>query len=60
MPESSWEVSGEPAWAWGPPPAHAGLKNATEEHAWHRKLCHGQLTLKRAQKLELAYKRAHG
>jgi hypothetical protein len=27
---------------------------------WHRKVCSGTLTLRQAQKLELAYKRAHG
>ena len=30
------------------------------ENAWHKKVCDGTLTLRQAQKLELAYKRAHG
>jgi hypothetical protein len=30
------------------------------ENAWHRKVCNGTLTLRQAQKAELAYKRAHG
>jgi hypothetical protein len=35
-------------------------KSDPRENAWHKKVCNGTLTLKQAQKLELAYKRAHG
>lgn len=34
------------------PQAH---KSDPRENAWHKKLCNGTLTLKQAQKLELAY-----
>jgi hypothetical protein len=30
------------------------------ENVWHKKVCNGTLTLRQAQKLELAYKRAQG
>jgi hypothetical protein len=30
------------------------------ENVWHKKVCNGTLTLRQAQKLELAYKRKHG
>jgi hypothetical protein len=33
---------------------------ATDENPWHKKVCNGTLTLRQAQKLELAYKRKHG
>jgi hypothetical protein len=35
-------------------------KSDPRENAWHKKVCNGALTLRQAQKLELAYKRAHG
>jgi hypothetical protein len=43
-----------------PEPWSQAHKSDPKENAWHFKLCHGQLTLKQAQKAELAYKRAHG
>jgi hypothetical protein len=30
------------------------------EARWHRDVCAGRLTLRQAQRAELAYKRAHG
>jgi hypothetical protein len=41
------------------PKSQAG-RDDTLEAKWHRDLCDGTQTLKQAQKLELAYKRAHG
>ncbi len=39
------------------PQAH---KSDPKETAWKRKVCNGTLTLKQAQKAELAYKRKYG
>jgi hypothetical protein len=53
-----------------PPPGEVALPVETarartcaydrRENAWHKKVCNGTLTLKRARAQELAYKRAHG
>jgi hypothetical protein len=43
-----------------PEPWSQARKSDPRENAWHRMVCGGTLTLRQAQKLELAYKRAHG
>ena len=43
-----------------PEPWSQAHKSDPGENAWHKKVCNGTLTLKQGQKLELAYKRAHG
>lgn len=43
-----------------PEPWSQAHRSDPRENAWHRKLCDGTLTLRQAQKLELAYKRANG
>jgi hypothetical protein len=44
---------------WPEPKAQA-QRSDPRENAWHKKVCNGMLTLRRAQKLELAYKRKYG
>ena len=41
-------------------PLSQAKKSEPLENAWHKKLCNGTLTLKQAQRLELAYKRKDG
>jgi len=43
-----------------PEPWSQAHKSDPRENTSHKKVCNGTLTLKQAQKLELAYKRAHG
>jgi hypothetical protein len=43
-----------------PEPWSQAHKSDPKENAWHKKVCHGTLTLRQAQTLELGYKRAHG
>jgi hypothetical protein len=43
-----------------PEPWSQAHKSDPRENAWHKKVCSGTLTLRQAQKLELAYKRTHG
>jgi hypothetical protein len=43
-----------------PEPWSQAHKSDPRENAWHKKVCNGTLTLRQAQKLELAYKRTHG
>jgi hypothetical protein len=43
-----------------PEPRSQAKKSDPRENAWHRKVCAGTLTLRQAQKAELAYKRTHG
>jgi hypothetical protein len=38
----------------------AGSQRCPVENAWHKKVCNGMLTLRQAQRLELAYKRKNG
>jgi hypothetical protein len=43
-----------------PEPHSQSAKSDPRENVWHKQLCAGKLTLGQAQKIELAYKRAHG
>jgi hypothetical protein len=43
-----------------PEPRSQAHKSDPRENAWHKKVCNGTLTLRQAQKLELAYKRKFG
>jgi hypothetical protein len=43
-----------------PEPRSQAKKSDPRENAWHRKVCAGTLTLREAQKAELAYKSTHG
>ncbi len=58
----SLEVGGAPRskknlW---PEPHSESSKSDPMENVWHKEVCNGALTLRQAQKLELAHKRAHG
>jgi hypothetical protein len=58
----SLELGGAP-WSkknlW-PEPRSQAKKSDPLENVWHKQLCNGTLTLRQAQHVELAYKRAHG
>jgi hypothetical protein len=43
-----------------PEPHSQSAKSDPRENAWHRNVCNGTLTLRQAQKQELAYKRTYG
>jgi hypothetical protein len=43
-----------------PEPHSQSAKRDPKENSWRKKVCNGTLTLKQAQKLELAYKRKYG
>jgi hypothetical protein len=43
-----------------PEPHSQSAKSDPKENSWRKKVCDGTLTLKQAQKLELAYKRKYG
>ena len=43
-----------------PEPLSQSAKSDPKENAWHKLVCNGALTLRQAQKRELAYKRKFG
>jgi hypothetical protein len=43
-----------------PEPWSQAHKSDPRGNAWHKKVCNGSLTLRQAQKAELAYKRKYG
>ena len=58
----SLEVGGAPRSTknlW-PEPREQARKSDPLENVWHKRVCNGTLTLRQAQKPELAYKRRHG